>query len=163
MNWRSTAKSTHFGVCDFYHHFTGTFHKAKTYRWVRKPVQPWPYRTNRLRRPCNVCLTGNSRCSMVTASSSDRITFATLSLHNGDKQSKPRRNTCISELWYNEPTSAPRKETSATPLPGIEIQFFGSVADDTATANTTRRSLYCAKYSKPRLIRIRFDRRFYPV
>jgi len=54
MNWRSTLKTNYFGLYDFYQHFTGTLFKTKMYCWVQK--RPWPYRTNRLRRPCAIVL-----------------------------------------------------------------------------------------------------------
>ena len=51
----------------FINSFAGKFLKVEKYCWVRKPVRQWPYRTNRLRRPCNcighwVVLTPYPRC-----------------------------------------------------------------------------------------------------
>jgi len=32
--------------------FVGKFLKTETCCWVRRQIRPWPYRSNRLRRPC---------------------------------------------------------------------------------------------------------------
>jgi len=52
VNWWSTAKSSYLGFPISISSCVGTFLKTATYCWVRKQVRPWPYRKNRLSRPC---------------------------------------------------------------------------------------------------------------